>query len=123
MGCVFLVVGGDVSHSHSPSGLRFSVSYRRTNCAWVGTFEPSVQLQGVRFVQFTLASGFSLIPFSMVDDARAHEDEDYRLDCFAMIKAMVGQMARPSAAPSCGLSLADLNPHAGPKPVVKTCLT
>ena len=36
----------------------------------------------------------------MVDDARAHEDEDYRLDCFAMIKAIVGQMVRPSAVPS-----------------------
>lgn len=64
------------------------------------SFEHSVKLQGGRFVEFTLASGFSLNPFSMVDDARAHEDEDYRLDCFAMIKAIVGQMARPSAAPS-----------------------
>ncbi|MXO91049.1 type IV secretion system protein TraC [Pontixanthobacter aquaemixtae] len=64
------------------------------------SFEHSVKLQGGRFVEFTLASGFSLNPFSMVDDARAHEDEDYRLDCFAMIKAMVGQMARPSSAPS-----------------------
>jgi len=64
------------------------------------SFEHSVKLQGGRFVEFTLASGFSLNPFSMVDDARAHEDEDYRLDCFAMIKAIVGQMARPSTAPS-----------------------
>ena len=64
------------------------------------SFEHSVKLQGGRFVEFTLASGFSLNPFSMVDDARAHEDEDYRLDCFAMIKAIVSQMARPSAAPS-----------------------
>src|SRR3546814_5809915 len=36
----------------------------------------------------------------MVDDARAHEDEDNRLDCFAMIKAIFGQMARPGTAPS-----------------------
>lgn len=64
------------------------------------SFEHSVKLQGGRFVEFTLASGFSLNPFSMVDDARASLDEDYRLDCFAMIKAIVGQMARPSAAPS-----------------------
>ncbi|QPL40680.1 type IV secretion system protein TraC [Erythrobacter sp. A30-3] len=64
------------------------------------SFEHSVKLQGGRFVEFTLASGSSLNPFSMVDDARAHEDEDYRLDCFAMIKAIVGQMARPGAAPS-----------------------
>lgn len=60
------------------------------------SFEHSVKLQGGRFVEFTLASGFSLNPFSMVDDARAHEDEDYRLDCFAMIKAIIGQMARPA---------------------------
>ena len=64
------------------------------------SFEHSVKLQGGRFVEFTLASGFSLNPFSMVDDARAHEDEDYRLDCFAMIKAIIGQMARPGSAPS-----------------------
>ena len=64
------------------------------------SFEHSVKLQGGRFVEFTLASGFSLNPFSMVDDARAHEDEDYRLDCFAMIKAIVGQMTRPGTAPS-----------------------
>ena len=50
--------------------------------------------QGGRFVEFTLAAGFSLNPFSMVDDARAEADEDYRLDCFAMVKAIVGQMAR-----------------------------
>jgi conjugal transfer ATP-binding protein TraC len=64
------------------------------------SFEHSVKLQGGRFVEFTLASGFSLNPFSMIDDARAHEDEDYRLECFAMIKAIVGQMARPGTAPS-----------------------
>jgi conjugal transfer ATP-binding protein TraC len=64
------------------------------------SFEHSVKLQGGRFVEFTLASGFNLNPFSMVDDARAEGDEDYRLDCFAMIKAIVGQMARPSTAPS-----------------------
>ncbi len=64
------------------------------------SFEHSVKLQGGTFVEFTLASGFSLNPFSMVDDARAHQDEDYRLDCFAMIKAIIGQMARPGTAPS-----------------------
>src|SRR3546814_13645957 len=51
------------------------------------SFEHSVKLQGGRFVEFTLAAGFSLNPFSMVDDARAEADEDSRLDCFAMIKA------------------------------------
>ncbi|WP_299310178.1 type IV secretion system protein TraC [uncultured Croceicoccus sp.] len=64
------------------------------------SFEHSVKLQGGRFVEFTLASGFSLNPFSLIDDVRAEVDEDYRLDCFAMVKAIVGQMARPSTAPS-----------------------
>src|SRR3546814_17602612 len=36
----------------------------------------------------------------MVDDARAEADEDYRLDCFAMIKAIIGQMARHDDKPS-----------------------
>jgi conjugal transfer ATP-binding protein TraC len=34
----------------------------------------------------------------MIDAARAAEDEDYRLDCFGMVKAIIGQMARHSAA-------------------------
>jgi conjugal transfer ATP-binding protein TraC len=33
----------------------------------------------------------------MIDGPRAEEDEDYRLDCFGMVKAIVGQMARHSA--------------------------
>src|SRR3546814_10046099 len=55
------------------------------------SFEHSVKLQGGRFVEFTLAAGFSLNPFSMVDDARAEADEAYRIDCFDMIKALIGQ--------------------------------
>ena len=62
------------------------------------SFEHSVKLQGGRFVEFTLKSGFCLNPFSMIDAARAGGDEDYRLDCFAMVKAIVGQMARHSAS-------------------------
>jgi len=61
------------------------------------SFEHSVKLQGGRFVEFTLASGFCLNPFSMIDATRAEVDEDYRLDCFAMVKAIIGQMARYSA--------------------------
>ncbi|WP_066559976.1 type IV secretion system protein TraC [Croceicoccus bisphenolivorans] len=61
------------------------------------SFEHSVKLQGGRFVEFTLASGFCLNPFSMIDALRAEDDEDYRLDCFAMVKAIIGQMARYSA--------------------------
>ena len=61
------------------------------------SFEHSVKLQGGRFIEFTLASGFCLNPFSMIDAARAAEDEDYRLDCFTMVKAIIGQMARHTA--------------------------
>jgi len=61
------------------------------------SFEHSVKLQGGRFVEFTWSAGFCLNPFSMIDAARAAEDEDYRLDCFGMVKAIVGQMARHSA--------------------------
>ena len=45
-----------------------------------------------------MKAGFCLNPFSMIDAARAAEDEDYRLDCFGMVKAIIGQMARHSAA-------------------------
>lgn len=62
------------------------------------SFEHSVKLQGGRFVEFTLASGFCLNPFSMIDAERAAQDEDYRLDCFGMVKAIIGQMARHSEA-------------------------
>lgn len=61
------------------------------------SFEHSVKLQGGRFVEFTSSAGFCLNPFAMIDGARAAEDEDYRLDCFAMVKAIAGQMARHSA--------------------------
>jgi conjugal transfer ATP-binding protein TraC len=60
------------------------------------SFEHSVKLQGGRFVEFTTKAGFCLNPFSMIDATRAEEDEDYRLDCFGMVKAIVGQMARHS---------------------------
>ena len=58
------------------------------------SFEHSARLQGGDFIEFTLKSGFCLNPFSMVDEARAANDEDYRLDCLTMIKGIVGQMAR-----------------------------
>src|SRR3546814_5108128 len=44
-----------------------------------------------------MKAGFCLNPFSMIDAVRADEDDDYRLDCFGMVKAIVGQMARHSA--------------------------
>lgn len=61
------------------------------------SFEHSVKLQGGHFVEFTLKAGFCLNPFSMIDAVRAGEDEDYRLDCFGMVKAIIAQMARYSA--------------------------
>lgn len=61
------------------------------------SFEHSVKLQGGHFVEFTLKAGFCLNPFSMIDGSRAEEDEDYRLDCFGMVKAIIAQMVRHSA--------------------------
>ena len=58
------------------------------------SFMNSCLLQGGAFVEFTMSSGFCLNPFSMVDAERIKEDEDYKLDCMAMLKAIVGQMAR-----------------------------
>ena len=62
------------------------------------SFEHSVKLQGGDFVEFTLKSGFCLNPFSMIDEARIAEDDDYKLDCLGLIKAIIGQMARYSAS-------------------------
>ncbi|WP_303762709.1 type IV secretion system protein TraC [Sphingobium yanoikuyae] len=58
------------------------------------SFEHSAKLQGGAFVEFTMSSGFCLNPFSMIDEAQAAEDEDYLLDCMAMLKAIVNQMSR-----------------------------
>ena len=58
------------------------------------SFEHSAKLQGGAFVEFTMASGFCLNPFSMIDEELAQADEDYLLDCMAMLKAIVNQMSR-----------------------------
>ena len=58
------------------------------------SFMNSVKLQGGAFIEFTMSSGFCLNPFSMVDAERIGVDEDYKLDCLAMLKAIVGQMCR-----------------------------
>ena len=58
------------------------------------SFEHSAKLQGGAFVEFTMSSGFCLNPFSMIDEGQAASDEDYLLDCLAMLKAIVSQMAR-----------------------------
>ena len=88
------------------SGSGKSVALQELNAALCGagahvividdgrSFEHSAKLQGGAFVEFTLASGFCINPFSMIDAEAAEVDEDYRLDCLAMLKAMVSQMAR-----------------------------
>ena len=58
------------------------------------SFEHMVRLLGGAFVEFRLRDGFSLNPFSMIDAAAVSDDEDYLVDALAMLKAMVGQMAR-----------------------------
>lgn len=58
------------------------------------SFMNSVKIQGGAFIEFTMASGFCLNPFSMIDAERVAAEEDYKLDCMAMLKAIVGQMAR-----------------------------
>ena len=58
------------------------------------SFEHSCKLQGGAFIEFTLSSGFCINPFSMIDADAAGSDEDYKLDCLSMLKAMVSQMAR-----------------------------
>jgi conjugal transfer ATP-binding protein TraC len=55
-----------------------------------------VQAAGGEFVEFTMSAGFRLNPFSMIDGAEAAPNDDYRLDCMAMLKAIIGQMARPT---------------------------
>jgi conjugal transfer ATP-binding protein TraC len=61
------------------------------------SFEHSVKLQGGRFVEFTMKAGFCLNPFSMIDAARAARTTITGSTAFAMVKAIVGQMARHSA--------------------------
>lgn len=58
------------------------------------SFEHSAKLQGGAFVEFTMSSGFCLNPFSMIDEEQAAQDEDYLLDCMAMLKAIINQMSR-----------------------------
>lgn len=61
------------------------------------SFEHMARAFGGTFVEFRLSSGFSLNPFDMIDadalDSKA-DGEDYEVECLAMLKAIVGQMAR-----------------------------
>jgi conjugal transfer ATP-binding protein TraC len=61
------------------------------------SFEHMVKAFGGAFVEFKLSSGFSLNPFDMIDSealASDEDGEDYEVECLAMLKSIVGQMAR-----------------------------
>jgi len=61
------------------------------------SFEHMVKAFGGAFVEFKLSSGFSLNPFDMIDGEALSSDEDgedYEVECLAMLKSIVGQMAR-----------------------------
>ncbi|MFN3458538.1 MAG: type IV secretion system protein TraC [Novosphingobium sp.] len=58
------------------------------------SFEHMAKALGGTFTEFRLSSGLSLNPFRMIDADLAASDADYRVDCLAMLKAIVAQMAR-----------------------------
>ncbi|PKP97254.1 MAG: type-IV secretion system protein TraC, partial [Alphaproteobacteria bacterium HGW-Alphaproteobacteria-13] len=61
------------------------------------SFEHMAKAFGGAFVEFKLSSGFSLNPFDMIDGEALSSDEDgedYEVECLAMLKSIVGQMAR-----------------------------
>lgn len=58
------------------------------------SFEHMAKALGGTFTEFRLSSGISINPFRMIDPLQAGEDEDYLVDCLAMLKAIISQMAR-----------------------------
>ena len=58
------------------------------------SFEHMTKALGGTFTEFKLSSGISINPFRMIDLAMADEDEDYLVDCLAMLKAIISQMVR-----------------------------
>jgi len=58
------------------------------------SFEHLAKMIGGAFVEFKLRDGFSVNPFSMIDSEMIENDEDYLIDVMAMLKSMIGQMAR-----------------------------
>ena len=58
------------------------------------SFEHMAKALGGTFTEFKLSSGISINPFRMIDPALADGDEDYLVDCLAMLKAIISQMAR-----------------------------
>ena len=58
------------------------------------SFEHMAKALGGTFTEFKLSSGISFNPFRMVDPALSQNDDDYLVDCIAMLKAIISQMAR-----------------------------
>ncbi|MBB4860531.1 conjugal transfer ATP-binding protein TraC [Novosphingobium chloroacetimidivorans] len=58
------------------------------------SFEHMAKALGGRFTEFRLSSGISINPFRMIDPDMSESDEDYLVDCMAMLKAIIAQMAR-----------------------------
>lgn len=58
------------------------------------SFEHLAKMIGGEFIEFRLRDGFSVNPFSMIDMDMIEDDEDYLVDVMAMLKSMIGQMAR-----------------------------
>ncbi|MDQ2762635.1 MAG: DUF5934 domain-containing protein, partial [Pseudomonadota bacterium] len=56
------------------------------------SFEHMAKSLGGKFVEFRLRDGFSLNPFSMIDETLVAQDEDYLVDALAMLKSIIGQM-------------------------------
>ncbi len=92
------------------SGSGKSVMMQETCAALVGagarvtvidngrSFEHMARALGGSFVEFKLSSGFSLNPFDMIEADSLSEDNleanDYLVECLAMLKSIIGQMAR-----------------------------
>ena len=58
------------------------------------SFEHMAKALGGTFTEFKLSSGISINPFRMIDEELAQGDDDYLVDCLAMLKSIVSQMAR-----------------------------
>nr|WP_238474160.1 type IV secretion system protein TraC [Altericroceibacterium spongiae] len=58
------------------------------------SFEHMCKAVGGTFTEFKLSSGISVNPFRMIDAEIAERDSDYLVDCLAMLKSIVAQMAR-----------------------------
>ena len=58
------------------------------------SFEHMCHMLEGDFIEFKLSTGFSLNPFSMIDESLSSSDPDYLVDALSMLKSIIGQMAR-----------------------------